>query len=111
MVRTLFSIAAASMFVGVPIADAQRPKRSERPADPPAVSVPPKMCRIWLDGVRADSQPAPTDCAAALRNRPPNGRVIFGKEGDDRSLPRQPAADSTRPPDDRKGRPDKRKKP
>lgn len=36
------------------------------------------MCRIWLDGVPAGQQPAPTDCATAIRHRPPKGRVIFG---------------------------------
>jgi hypothetical protein len=38
------------------------------------------MCRIWLNGVPASRQPAPTDCATALRRRPPNARVIFGDE-------------------------------
>lgn len=41
---------------------------------------PPGMCRIWLDGVPAGQQPAPTDCATAVRNRPSNGRVIFGDD-------------------------------
>jgi hypothetical protein len=38
------------------------------------------MCRVWLDGVPAGQQPAPTDCAAAVRNRPANSRVIFGDD-------------------------------
>ncbi|MEP6692005.1 MAG: hypothetical protein ABJD07_12675, partial [Gemmatimonadaceae bacterium] len=33
------------------------------------------MCRIWIDGVPASRQPAPTDCPTAIRNRPPNARV------------------------------------
>lgn len=41
---------------------------------------PPGMCRIWLDDVPANRQPEPTDCPTAIRNRPPNGRVIFGEE-------------------------------
>jgi hypothetical protein len=41
---------------------------------------PPGMCRIWIDGVPAGQQSAPTDCATAIRNRPANGRVIFGDE-------------------------------
>ena len=41
---------------------------------------PPGMCRIWIDGVPAGRQPAPTDCATAIRRRPPNARVIFGDE-------------------------------
>ena len=40
---------------------------------------PPKgMCRIWLKDVPPKQQPAPTDCAAAVKNVPQNGRVIFG---------------------------------
>jgi hypothetical protein len=38
------------------------------------------MCRIWLDDVPAAQQPAPTDCATAVRNRPAKGRVIFGDD-------------------------------
>lgn len=42
---------------------------------------PPKgMCRIWLDKVPAKQQPAPTDCPTAVRNKPPNSRVIFGDD-------------------------------
>jgi hypothetical protein len=36
------------------------------------------MCRVWINGVPANKQPAPTDCWTALRDRPPNGRVLFG---------------------------------
>ena len=38
------------------------------------------MCRIWLENVPASQQPAPTDCATAVRNRPTNARVIFGDD-------------------------------
>lgn len=41
---------------------------------------PPGMCRIWLEGVPGSRQPAPTACATALRDRPANGRVIFGDD-------------------------------
>ena len=47
---------------------------------PPAYRPPPGMCRVWLDGVPGGQQPAPTDCAAAVRNRPANSRVIFGDD-------------------------------
>ena len=49
---------------------------------------PPKgMCRIWLDNVPPRQQPAPTDCPTAVRNRPSNGKVVFGddyKDGGDK---------------------------
>lgn len=42
---------------------------------------PPKgMCRIWLEKVPARQQPAPTDCPTAVRNRPSNGKVLFGDD-------------------------------
>lgn len=39
---------------------------------------PPGMCRIWIEGVPAERQPAPTDCATAVRRRPANAHVVFG---------------------------------
>ncbi|MBA3645847.1 MAG: hypothetical protein H0W63_06670 [Gemmatimonadaceae bacterium] len=47
---------------------------------PHGFAPPAGMCRIWIDGVPADLQPAPTDCATAVKNRPLNGRVIFSDE-------------------------------
>jgi len=38
------------------------------------------MCRIWLNEVPVAQQPAPTDCASAVRNRPAKGRVVFGDD-------------------------------
>lgn len=62
----------------------------------PASERPPAgMCRIWLEGVPAAQQPAPTDCASAVRNRPAKGRVVFGDDyakskGGDTSKPKVP---------------------
>ncbi len=55
---------------------------------------PPGMCRIWIDGVPAARQPAPTDCSTAIRRRPPNAKVVFGKElrDSDRTPVRIPGA-------------------
>lgn len=55
-------------------------KSSRDPDVPAAYRPPPGMCRIWLTGVPPNQQPAPTDCASAVRNRPPNGRVLFGDD-------------------------------
>ena len=60
----------------------------EKARDIPASSRPPAgMCRIWLDGVPAAQQPAPTDCTSAVRNRPAKGRVIYGDADDDKCPP------------------------
>ena len=50
------------------------------PDVPVAYRPPPGMCRVWLAGVPATQQPAPTDCPSAVRNRPSNGRVLFGDD-------------------------------
>jgi hypothetical protein len=47
---------------------------------PRGFAPPAGMCRVWIEGVPADQQPAPTDCATAVKNRPLNGRVIFSDE-------------------------------
>lgn len=58
----------------------------------PAEFKPPKgMCRIWLKDVPAKQQPAPTDCAAAVKNVPQNGRVLFGDVDDKKSKDTVPA--------------------
>lgn len=61
---------------------------------PKAYRPPPGMCRIWLDKVPAKQQPAPTDCPTAVKNKPANGKVIFGddyvekgKKPDEKELP------------------------
>ena len=73
--------------------DAPIPKRYLPPAG---------MCRIWVDNVPAARQPAPTDCATAIRNRPPNALVVFPAGKDGRSAqpkgatPTRPRTDTTR---------------
>ncbi|MBV6522235.1 MAG: hypothetical protein MNPFHGCM_02381 [Gemmatimonadaceae bacterium] len=55
-------------------------KVDEKPIVPKAYMPPAGMCRIWLNDVPASQQPAPTDCATAIKNRPANGRVVFGDD-------------------------------
>jgi hypothetical protein len=55
-------------------------RQEDLPKIPKAHMPPAGMCRIWIDNVPPAQQPAPTDCASAIRNRPSNGRVIFGSE-------------------------------
>ena len=83
----LTAMAAMTMSAGV--AEAQRPvpanprtQQSQRRDQivPPGFYPPAGMCRIWINGVPAAQQPAPTDCASAVRNRPANGKVLFGDD-------------------------------
>jgi hypothetical protein len=81
--------ALVGLIMSAGIAEAQRPVPA-RPSVPqtqrreqivPAGFFPPAgMCRIWINDVPAAQQPAPTDCASAVRNRPANGKVLFGDE-------------------------------
>ena len=64
--------------------EAQSKTGAEKNAPVPKAYLPPAgMCRIWVDNVPANRQPAPTDCATAIRNKPPNARVVFppGRDG------------------------------
>jgi hypothetical protein len=87
----LAAVAVSALLVSAGSAEAQRPVPvKQRPTTtqpsgreqvvPPAFYPPAGMCRIWVNQVPAGQQPAPTDCASAVRNRPANGRVLFGDD-------------------------------
>jgi hypothetical protein len=80
--RLILTLAGA-LAVATPAAAQGRGKGGD--TIPTAYRPPAGMCRIWLDNVPPAQQPAPTDCASAVRNRPSNGRVIFGEEPKDKS--------------------------
>ncbi|MHB8839953.1 MAG: hypothetical protein ACYC7F_13500 [Gemmatimonadaceae bacterium] len=61
------------------VAAAQESRERQPPPRVPGSFQPPAgLCRLWIDGVPASQQPAPTDCANAIRNRPSNAAVLFG---------------------------------
>src|SRR3982074_291992 len=85
--------AVVGLIISVGVAGAQRPvpvkplvpatQQSQSLREqvvPPGFFPPTGMCRIWINDVPAGQQPAPTDCASAVRNRPTNGKVLFGDE-------------------------------
>jgi hypothetical protein len=81
--------AVVGLIVSAGVAEAQRPVPANPRAQqtprreqivPPGFFPPAGMCRIWINGVPASQQPAPTDCASAVRNRPANGKVLFGDD-------------------------------
>ena len=79
------------------------PKRQQQSKVPPAYRPPAGMCRIWIEGIPAGQQPAPTDCETAVRNRPVNGTVIFGespKRGNEKSKKGKSKKDSDDFPDE-----------
>ena len=77
-------LALAVLFPARAVAQSSSSQSKEKDAPVPKAYLPPAgMCRIWVDNVPAGRQPAPTSCATAIRNKPPNARVIFppGKDG------------------------------
>lgn len=75
------------------------PSRERQPRAPGHVTAPAGLCRVWIEGVPASQQPAPTDCASAIRNRPSNAAVIFGPPARGGAMDMEPFATkrSTRP--------------
>jgi hypothetical protein len=75
--------AALTLVISVALASpvVAQDKQPGRATEVPKGDLPPPgMCRIWIDGVPPNKQPASTDCATAVKNRPSNGRVIFGDD-------------------------------
>jgi hypothetical protein len=69
-----------------------RQPQEASPRVPGAFTPPAGMCRLWIEGVPASQQPAPTDCAHAIRNRPPNANVLFGPPLRSESMEMEPFA-------------------
>lgn len=98
------AVAALATQVGAQV----RPSPQDpRPAVPQTHLPPPGMCRIWLDNVPPTQQPAPTDCASAVRNQPRNARVIFSEA----PRSRLPVAKSLKEPPPPRKAPDEQPRP
>ena len=89
----------AALFVAGSTADAQL-RRSTGTVYPDGQTMPTGTCRVWIEGLPANRQPAPTDCATARRNQPRNSRIIYGSRPtnvygnrDPRSIPGNPQYD------------------
>lgn len=80
LVKSIVGTAVLAATLAVAPLGAQSFKGRGNDGVPEGHRPPPGMCRIWIDGVPPGQQPAPTDCATAVRNRPANGRVIFGDD-------------------------------
>ncbi|MDB4916709.1 MAG: hypothetical protein JWM95_4353 [Gemmatimonadetes bacterium] len=98
-------LAVFSLVYTVAMAGPAHAQQAQADSVPKAYRPPPGMCRIWLDKVPPKQQPAPTDCPTAVKNKPTNGKVIFGDDykekgkGDRKELPflKKFGADKTNP--------------
>jgi hypothetical protein len=77
------------------LAGAQQQRKQAAQEIPADQRAPKGMCRIWLRDIPPAQQPAATDCAAAVKNCPPNGRVIFGDTEDLKTRPKTDAGETT----------------
>jgi hypothetical protein len=87
------ALAAAALFAVSATADAQI-RRATAIVVPDGQTMPEGTCRVWIDGLPVERQPAPSDCATARRNQPRNSRLIHGTRAvnvygnrDPRSIP------------------------
>lgn len=92
---TMLAFAAPVSLAQEPVAQKPVPLRDTL-SIPVQARPPAGMCRIWIADVPVAQQPAPTDCASAVRNKPARGRVLFGddyvkRESTSRSLSLPPA--------------------
>ena len=69
----------AGFAFALPLTAQDRGKESPASGIPASAWPPAGLCRVWLRDVPASQQPAATDCATAIRNRPNNAQVLFGE--------------------------------
>lgn len=75
---SLLPSAFAALLALPAVAGAQARGGTSRDTVPVSMLPPAGKCRIWMFGVPAPQQPATTDCATALRQKPANGMVLYG---------------------------------
>jgi hypothetical protein len=93
-VRVLCVAGSLALLVALPLAAQDRGVQETKAAIgvPQSAQPPAGLCRVWLENVPASRQPAPTDCATAIKNRPNNARIVFGNLSEEAARPAQKAA-------------------
>jgi hypothetical protein len=91
IVRVLCLAGSLAFLAALPVGAQETGTREPKAASavPQSAKPPAGMCRVWLENVPAGQQPAPTDCATAIKNRPANARVVFGTQREDAEKPIQ----------------------
>jgi hypothetical protein len=80
-VRILCFASGLAAVAALPLSGQETSTRETKaaPGVPKSAQPPAGLCQIWLENVPVGQQPAPTDCATAIKNRPNNARIVFGK--------------------------------
>ena len=97
-VLTLCLAGSLASLAALPLGAQEKSTKETKAANtvPQSAQPPAGLCRVWLENVPASQQPAPTDCATAIKNRPQNARIVFGNLRDEaaKAPPKSNAAPS-----------------
>lgn len=78
-VRTAWLSSSVILVLALPAGAQDKPREDKQAAIMPSSAMPPAgLCRVWLRDVPPTQQPAPTDCASAVRRAPATATVVFG---------------------------------
>ncbi|MFI5309739.1 MAG: hypothetical protein ACHQQ3_00785 [Gemmatimonadales bacterium] len=80
---TGFVVTMVSLCASLAGAQDKSGAEKQEPEIPSSALPPTGLCRVWLKDVPAGQQPAPTDCASAIRKAPPSATVVFGDRRSD----------------------------
>ena len=84
LARAVYLVGSVGTLCVLPLSAQEKPIKETKEAVVPQSAQPPAgLCRVWLNDVPASQQPAATDCASAIKNRPQNARVVFGNLRDE----------------------------
>ena len=84
LARGVSLVGSVAVLCALPLSAQEKPTKETKEAAVPQSAQPPAgLCRVWLNDVPAGQQPAATDCASAIKNRPLNARVVFGNLKDE----------------------------
>jgi hypothetical protein len=91
LVRITCLIGSLASLTALSLGAQEKSTRETKAASsvPESAQPPAGLCRVWLENVPASQQPAPTDCATAIKSRPNNAHVLFGSLRDDETKPLQ----------------------
>jgi hypothetical protein len=92
LVRTGFRTRWLVLFLlATPLGAQEKAREAQAVPIIPLSALPPAgLCRVWLKDVPASQQPAPTECATAIRHRPRTALVLFGDSRGDSSHTENP---------------------
>jgi hypothetical protein len=89
-VRAVCLAGSLAALAALPLSGQETSTKETKAANgvPKSAQPPAGLCQVWLENVPVGQQPAPTDCATAIKNRPNNAHIVFGKlTGEDAKSP------------------------